>query len=288
MKVKLILTFITLFVVSCSSSPQYTVLKLPSGKEIKILGISKLYSKNDGNPPALALKYQTDIDIDDLNLLRKEAEEIWPVFRVDVEKARLSNAVLMATSPPFTQFLFFSRTRGYGFTASQRENGTWNLNSWKRDYDKEAQIIAENYLESFKEQGAIKTAQLFHYPDHFDSEEINREIDGIAGALTVISENLGAIDSYQLNNSPISYEFLALHSASAEYLNTYPYFSALIYDVEYSEKGKGYLLFKFWIVKDKLVINSVLYALPADDPETKIVFKALTELLENTMGDVVR
>lgn len=66
-----LLLLINTLLICCSSEPNYTVQKLPSGKEIKILNIGKMHFTND--IPALVLRYQTDIIITDTDSLRKEA-----------------------------------------------------------------------------------------------------------------------------------------------------------------------------------------------------------------------
>lgn len=47
----------------------------------------------------MALEYETDININDVESLRKEAEEIWPVFRVNVENEKMVNAIIKASKP---------------------------------------------------------------------------------------------------------------------------------------------------------------------------------------------
>jgi len=148
MKLKFILVLATVFIASCSSDSQNTIQKLPSGKEIKILSIGKIFLKKD--KPVLMLKYQTDVDIKNVDLLRKEVEEIWPMFRINVEKSKYSNAIIAATSQPVKKFLIFSTNNSYNFVASKKENGIWDLNSWKRDYNEEAKKIAERHLEALK------------------------------------------------------------------------------------------------------------------------------------------
>ena len=43
------------------------------------------------------LKYQTDLKVTDKVALRSEVDEIWPVFKNDVEQAHLSAAIISAT-----------------------------------------------------------------------------------------------------------------------------------------------------------------------------------------------
>jgi hypothetical protein len=70
------LTAALLMLSGCGSAePGYTVHKLPSGREVKVLGITKMFvTKGD---PALVLKYRTDLRLEDHDQLRKEVEEVW-------------------------------------------------------------------------------------------------------------------------------------------------------------------------------------------------------------------
>lgn len=72
--------------------------RLPSGRAVKVLGVTKMFfSKGD---PALMLKYRTDLRLDDQEQLRKEVEVVWQSFRVDVEQAGLKAAIINSPEPP--------------------------------------------------------------------------------------------------------------------------------------------------------------------------------------------
>jgi hypothetical protein len=106
----------------CSAGPGYQAQTLPSGKIVKVLGVTQMsFAKGDS---ALILKYQTDLPIDDIAALAKEADEIWPSFRVDVEKAGLSNAVMSATSPP--NGFIVKQSKSYTFVYTRDQGGNWS------------------------------------------------------------------------------------------------------------------------------------------------------------------
>lgn len=284
MKKIIFAAFIALFLISCSSREEFavrfsqekmTIQKLPSGKEIKILSIGNWYFAKD-RPPALLLRYQTDIRIDDVDLLRKEVEEIWPVFRINVEKSGLPNAAIAATNPLF-DFLFFHTSRSRNFVVSKKTNGTWDFKTWNRDYNNEAEMLAREYLENYKKGDMSSVVNLLHYPDSFTPEQLNEDKNGIARWLALVADKLGSLESYELNNNQISYLFVAVGTASLEYWDKHPFFYSLIYDVNFSKKGKGYLFFNFSIINDKLVIHSTYFGLPADNPASQIVIKELTD-----------
>lgn len=82
--------------VACQSQAQaLREVALPSGKKVKVIAVGQINFSNDR--PALMLKYQTDLKISDAAELRKEVEEIWGMFKADVERAKLTNAMSALT-----------------------------------------------------------------------------------------------------------------------------------------------------------------------------------------------
>ena len=70
------------------------------------------------------LKYQTDLKISDLPALCKEVGEIWSVFKGDVEKANLTNAIISANEKP--QGLIIKNANGFNFVF-KKVDGAWRL-----------------------------------------------------------------------------------------------------------------------------------------------------------------
>jgi hypothetical protein len=96
-------------------------LFLPSGKLIRVLTVSRLRYKQG---TALVLKYQTDLSVSDLHALRKEIDQIWPVFRGDVEKAKLTTAIISANETPQGVVL---KSGAAHFFMFRKIDGTWQL-----------------------------------------------------------------------------------------------------------------------------------------------------------------
>jgi len=69
------------------------------------------------------LTYQTDLAIDDAAALRQEVEEIWPVFRVNVEQAQVGGVIISAREAPTG--VFIKKSRGHNFVVSRDEAGAW-------------------------------------------------------------------------------------------------------------------------------------------------------------------
>jgi hypothetical protein len=107
---------------ACSTQgPPYKITKLPSGKEIKIISIGKISFSNDS--PALMLKYQTDMNIDDKVTLKKEVEDIWSAFRIDADKANMQNAIISANEAP--SGIIISKNRTYNYVFIKSYEGNW-------------------------------------------------------------------------------------------------------------------------------------------------------------------
>jgi len=125
MKIKLSTALLLLLIcVACGRQGQnnYKLFKLPSGKEIKVTGMSKMGFSNSNS--ALLLNYQTDISIDDKVALRNEVDEVWSVFQKDVENAGLNAGVIRPTHVEGTGLA--KAGKGFGFVFVKRDDGKWH------------------------------------------------------------------------------------------------------------------------------------------------------------------
>ncbi len=274
MRNRIIIIFVTIFISSnIVFASNIVERQLPSGKVIKIKSITKLFFKKD--KPALALEYVTESDIKDVDSLRKEAEEIWPVFRTDVEKAQMVNAIIKASEPKKTSVFGTYKYTSYSFIINKKENGIWNFYSWGRDYDSESSILSGKFLESIKNHESRNAAKLIHFPPDFKEDQREIEIENFIKVISVFRNKLGAMTSYGLNKSPILHKHLFWQTASLSYWNQYPFFTGQIYDVKYSDNVKGIIAIRFSIINDKLEIHSILFGFPAEDPHTEVILKEI-------------
>ncbi len=103
----------------------FQVVRLPSGKPIKVVAVRKLAFAPGGDPPALTLLYQTDLPLNDIAALRKEVLEIWTTFQHDVEREKLSGALITAAEPAPAGATWSRNT--YAFAFKKDSEGTWRL-----------------------------------------------------------------------------------------------------------------------------------------------------------------
>jgi hypothetical protein len=103
------------------AADQENLIRLPSGKQFKVLKIVNMHFS--AGPPALMLQYQTDIPITDVASLQREADEVWEVFRPEVEKVELVNAVVAPTTEP--KGILLKESTSYGFIYIRGSDGKW-------------------------------------------------------------------------------------------------------------------------------------------------------------------
>ena len=70
----------SLSLIGCTRSPDFTERTLPSGRTVKLMGMGPMVLKEG---TALMLRYRTDLAIDNIPSLQQEADDIWSVFRID-------------------------------------------------------------------------------------------------------------------------------------------------------------------------------------------------------------
>jgi hypothetical protein len=69
------------------------------------------------------LKYETDLKISDVDALRKEADEIFGVLKVDAENGKFTSAIVSANEKPTG--LILKSSKGYNFVYEKRADGQW-------------------------------------------------------------------------------------------------------------------------------------------------------------------
>lgn len=97
------------------------VVTFPSGKQVKVISVVRLMFTEA--KPGLMLNYQTDLSLDDVPALEKEADEIWSGFRIDVEKAGLGTGIVRANEKS-SEFIV-TTSRAYGFVYQRDATGQW-------------------------------------------------------------------------------------------------------------------------------------------------------------------
>jgi hypothetical protein len=77
----------------------------------------------NGNPPSLMLQYETDLQVSEIEALRKEADEIWPVLQIDANRGKYKSAIVSAREVPHG--LFIKHSKAFNFVYEQGPDGAW-------------------------------------------------------------------------------------------------------------------------------------------------------------------
>src|SRR5438128_839993 len=108
--------------IACREQPSYVIKRLPSGRDIRVLGMGRVYSVPD-KAWAIELSYETDLPIDDPTALKSEIDDIWTLFRVDAENSGLRLAAISANERPRGRFV--TTRRRFGFVYEKGPDGVW-------------------------------------------------------------------------------------------------------------------------------------------------------------------
>ena len=152
MKIIFYLSLMLIFGVSTSFAKDFVLRTGKSGKNLKVLSLKKLVFKK--GPPALMLRYQTDIAPGQVDPLRQEAKEIWEDFYADAQNSNLTAAVISAVYGPSEGVT--GKNQAYNFVFQKDPSGIWNamdptLNQW-------CQIIQQKDV-SYKVKALSQLAQ---------------------------------------------------------------------------------------------------------------------------------
>ncbi|HEX3972704.1 MAG TPA: hypothetical protein VHX19_15350 [Stellaceae bacterium] len=108
-----------MLLLSASDADAGQTLALSTGNTVQIVQVGPLYSTAGWK--ALALKYQTTTPLSNTAELRKEADEIWNRFIIDVEKSG-DDAALISASQPTTGTITTAKEYNFVF---QKTDGIW-------------------------------------------------------------------------------------------------------------------------------------------------------------------
>jgi hypothetical protein len=96
-------------------------VKLPCGKTIKILSISKVeYSKG---VMALMVRYETTLSVDEHKALSEEVDDVWKLAEKDVEHLGYNEAIISSNEVP--KGIFLTTNRMQNFIFEKGADGKW-------------------------------------------------------------------------------------------------------------------------------------------------------------------
>lgn len=131
MKRSIQLAFLLCGLLICTESyaqPQYTARQLMSGRIAKIIMVGPVVYLGSKDK-SLKLQYLSDFTVDDKRNLAKEAGDIWPLFRLDVERGGYTSAIISALEKSKSGFLGITTSRTFNFVLLKDKSGNWRCDS---------------------------------------------------------------------------------------------------------------------------------------------------------------
>jgi hypothetical protein len=132
MRIRATLLVILFSLVSCNSEnpPKSSALvRLPSGKEIRVYSITRITFTNKSHPPSFLLRYETELEAKDSKALREEVQEVWKILQPKADSLGDSYALIKANEP-VRGAITITHSFTYGFT--KLENGEWKMKEPKK------------------------------------------------------------------------------------------------------------------------------------------------------------
>jgi hypothetical protein len=70
------------------------------------------------------LKYETDLKVADAEALRKEADEVFSMLKLDAAKGKFTSVIVSANEK--SSGFIFKSSQGYNFVYEKRADGQWH------------------------------------------------------------------------------------------------------------------------------------------------------------------
>jgi tetratricopeptide (TPR) repeat protein len=236
--------------IGCVFSADFQMIRLPSGKQIKLLAVRPLsFPKNQLT--ALKLVYEADKDLSDHAALAEEADDIWELFQFDVERAGLSAAIISArrvtsgSSPQtFEEYSFLFRKDGNEKWKCTNKDVT--PGSPAKDAYKEGLKLANlqkftDALSFYDKSISLNPAYAPAYIDrgivHLALKEVNKALDDFNKA---ISLNPDSAQAYQ-NRGGVLCVLKQYQDAFRDYDKALSFNNPKITPATYADRGELYV-----------------------------------------------
>jgi len=108
---------------ACHEVDQTNTWDLPSGKQVTIIGVNKLYY-SAASDWALVVNYESSVPVDQSDVLRREVDDVWAVFKNKVERAQVKYAIVSPNAPASSDAVTSRRSVSYIFTRDA--SGHWS------------------------------------------------------------------------------------------------------------------------------------------------------------------
>jgi Tfp pilus assembly protein PilF len=217
MKTSTLLTATIATLMACAtdaiSAAPINSFQVPSGTKVDVLSISPVQSPG-GIGQAVMLKYETTLKVADKPRLEKEADDVWDLFRSEVEKSGASAAILSAHEK--TTGGTVRTGHSFDFVIEKDAAGKWHCSNdkvvtvggpGKIIYRQALQLAAQQHyqeaIEKYNKSIALDPTYSQSYADRGMSYCVLKQFDkSLADINKAISLNPGAQQFY-INRSAV-------------------------------------------------------------------------------------
>jgi len=140
-------------------------------------------------------------------------------------------------------------------------------------------FYAAEYMAAIKSSDYRSAAELLHYPESMVGIEKEKEVQAMIQSIKVLVNELGTIQKAELG-IPGAFLSVFIMTGSLDYWAGKYSGVTLTYRVIFSEKGEGYLFFRFPRVQGRFVLRAVEYGLPASNLSTVPTLQRIMRELE--------
>lgn len=124
-------------------------------------------------------------------------------------------------------------------------------------------------------------SDLFHYPQNYSPEEVQKDKVAVAKILELLSNSFGKINSHVVNMEAEKIISLQVGSGDIPYWQKHPKYLLKIYKVNFSKYGDGFITITICNLLNKYEIREVKYGLGESKPNAiqmlQEAAKSLTE-----------
>ncbi len=137
-------------------------------------------------------------------------------------------------------------------------------------------ISQENYTSA---------AELFHYPPEYSPKQRQHDLEGVALLLNAFTGSFGQIKRRSINTKEAEIFGLQVGGGNLQYWQKHRETLSLVYQVDFSNYGNGFITFTICNLHQKYEIREVNYGLSASQDSSTLLFKDVFNYIHFELGN---
>ena len=121
---------------------------------------------------------------------------------------------------------------------------------------------------------------MFHYPKSYSDDELKKDITAVTKCIELFKNEFGKISNTGISKEKVVIMSLTFGGGTLPYWKKNPNFTSIIYKVNFSNLGIGYITFNITNIENKAEIKDLKYGLSTTRSGGK---EALVEKMKSMM-----